>query len=187
MEKDFDTILEMCKCNDRRAQKELFSILAPRLLTVSRQYCPKGIDPMDNLQDSFIKIFANLQRFDKAKGSIETWTRKIVINTSLDKINKNIIEESMSQFDGLDFPIELDIEGNHNMEYLMKIIEQLPDGYRQVFCLFEIEGYAHKEIAEQLNIKESTSRSQLSRSKQLLQEWITNNEKSFALKFQKIN
>ena len=186
MENSLNTIIERCKQNDRRAQKDLFVLMAPRLLSVSRQYCPKTSDPLDNLQDAFIKIFSYLNQFDDTKGSFESWARRIVINTSLDKINKKIIEESMSTFDTVDLPVKLSIDDVLDAEYILRIIEKLPDGYRQVFCLFEIEGYNHKEIAEHLNIKESTSRSQLSRSKILLQQWLIENEKTFSLKFQKL-
>lgn len=68
--------------------------------------------------------------------------------------------------------IENKIEAAEDIEQLMYIIEQLPDGYKQVFCLYEIEGYSHKEIADQLKIKEATSRSQLNKSKQLLRTWV---------------
>lgn len=130
------------------------------------------MDPMDNLQDSFIKIFDRMHAFDPKKGSIEGWARRIVINTALDKLNKKGIEEVMLEYDQLPPMIEDSIEAAEDIEQLMNIIEQLPDGYKQVFCLYEIEGYSHKEIAEQLNIKEATSRSQLNKSKQLLRSWV---------------
>lgn len=186
MENSLDAIIKRCIQNDRRAQKELFVLMAPRLLSLSRQYCPKSSDPLDNLQDAFIKIFSYLHKFDSNKGNFESWARKIVINTSLDKINKKIIEESIAAFDAVDLPVKLSIDDVMDAEYILQIIEKLPDGYRQVFCLFEIEGFNHKEIAEQLNIKESTSRSQLSRSKILLQQWLLENDKTFSLKFQKL-
>ena len=88
-----EDIISGCRQGHRRAQKQLFEYMAGRLLTVSRQYTPKGLDPMDNLQDSFIKIFDRIYAFDVKKGSFESWARRIVINTALDKLNKKGIEE----------------------------------------------------------------------------------------------
>lgn len=167
-----EDIISGCRQGHRLAQKQLFEYMAGRLLTVSRQYTPKGLDPMDNLQDSFIKIFDRIYAFDIKKGSFESWARRIVINTALDKLNKKGIEEVILEYDDLPLLIENKIEAAEDIEQLMYIIEQLPDGYKQVFCLYEIEGYSHKEIADQLKIKEATSRSQLNKSKQLLRSWV---------------
>lgn len=167
-----EKIVDGCRQGNRQAQKQLFEYLAPNLLTVSRQYTPKGKDPMDNLQDSFIKIFDRIYAFDVTKGSIEAWARKIVINTALDKLSKKVIEEVAFELDTIPFMVENKLEAAEDIEQLMFIIEQLPDGYKQVFCLYEIEGYSHKEIADQLHIKEATSRSQLNKSKQLLKSWL---------------
>ncbi len=166
-------IIEKVKSGERLAQRQLFELLAPRLLSVSRQYCPSNLDPMDNLQDSFIKIFHNIASYDHTKGSIESWARKIVVNSALDKLNKKQIEIVLSNYDDGEF-IDFDaINDEYDIEHLMKIIEALPDGYKQVFCLYEIDGYSHKEISELLHIKEASSRSQLNRSKQMLREMIT--------------
>jgi RNA polymerase sigma-70 factor (ECF subfamily) len=177
-------IIEGCKKGDRLAQKSLFEMYAPKLLTVSRQYTPQNVDPLDNLQDSFIKIFDKLESFDPNKGSFDGWARKVVINTSLDKLNKKDIMEYVSNYEDIDTHSNDHITEEENLEHIMKLIESLPDGYKQVFCLFEIEGYTHKEIADQLNIKEATSRSQLSRSKQLLQNLLRKSEEHVLINLQ---
>lgn len=174
MEITLEHIIDGCKCGDRKSQHLLFQSMAAKLLTVSRQYTPEGYDPKDNLQDSFIKIFDKIHSFDPTKGSFDGWARKIVINTALSKLSKKVIEEVILQYDEFPMADEDFFEATEDIEHLMKIIEQLPDGYKQVFCMYEIEGYSHKEIADQLNIKEATSRSQLNKSKQLLRSWISN-------------
>lgn len=172
MKPHIEDIIQGCRQGQRYAQKQLFEYLAGVLLTVSRQYTPKTADPLDNLQDSFIKIFDKIHSFDPNKGNLESWSRRIVINTALDKLNKKGIEEVVLEYDNLPEILESKIKDTEDIEQLMHIIAQLPDGYKQVFCLYEIEGYSHKEIAEQLQIKEATSRSQLNKSKQLLRSWV---------------
>ncbi len=150
----------------------LFEMMAPKLLTVSRQYCPKGIDALDNLQDAFIKIFKYLSTYNEDNGTFDAWARRIVINTALTKLNKKNIQEVLINLEEHELQDVDLIKDNDNVAHLMSIIEQLPDGYKQVFCLYEIEGFSHKEIADTLNIKEATSRSQLNRSKLYLREMI---------------
>lgn len=172
MKANIEDIINGCRQGQRKSQKQLFEYLAGNLLTVSRQYTPRASDPLDNLQDSFIKIFDRIYSFDPNKGNLESWARRIVINTALDKLNKKGIEEVVLEYEHLPEILESKIKDTEDIEQLMHIISQLPDGYKQVFCLYEIEGYSHKEIAEQLQIKEATSRSQLNKSKQLLRSWV---------------
>lgn len=107
-----------------------------------------------------------------------------MINTALDKLNKKGIEEVVLEYEHLPEILESKIKDTEDIEQLMHIISQLPDGYKQVFCLYEIEGYSHKEIAEQLQIKEATSRSQLNKSKQLLRSWVIKMEQPVFLNIQ---
>ena len=121
----------------------LFEQLAPRLLSVSRQYSPKNTDAMDNLQDSFIKFFENIGQFDNSKGHIESWARKVVINTALinsTRKKKREIEEVFYRNEEMDHVVVDSINECDDLDHLMQIIEALPDGYKQVFCLYEIEG-----------------------------------------------
>ena len=163
-----EDIIDGCRHGQRKAQKQLFEYLAGNLLTVSRQYTPKASDPLDNLQDSFIKIFDRIHTFDPNKGNLTSWARRIVINTALDKLNKKGIEEVVLEYEHLPEMLESKIKDTEDIEQLMHIIAQLPDGYKQVFCLYEIEGYSHKEIGEMMGISEGTSKSQFNRAKLLL-------------------
>ena len=184
MNNPLDDIINGCRQGQRKSQKQLFEYLAGSLLTVSWQYTPKALDPMDNLQDSFIKIFDKIHTFDPTRGNFESWARRIVINTALDKLNKKGIEEVVLEYEHLPEILESKIKDTEDIEQLMHIISQLPDGYKQVFCLYEIEGYSHKEIAEQLQIKEATSRSQLNKSKQQLRSWVIKMEQPVFLNIQ---
>lgn len=177
MAKHLQDIIELCKKKDSRGQKALFNYLGPTLLSVSRRYSPQGIDPKDNLQDAFIKIFNRISSYNSEKGNIESWAKKILINTSLDKLKKQRIpyfpEKDLMEIHTID-----EMEQKANTDYLIQLIEKLPDGYKQIFNLYEIEGYNHQEIAGLIGISESTSRSQLNRCKQLLQKMISKSNQS---------
>ncbi|MEZ4909996.1 MAG: sigma-70 family RNA polymerase sigma factor [Saprospiraceae bacterium] len=172
MENPSSTVISKCLKGDRKAQKMLFQTYASALLTVARQYTPVNEDPLDTLQDSFIKIFDKLHTFDEGKGLFISWCRRIVINTALKKLSKQTIFEVIPINEVTESFDEYAITDMEDIEHILKLIEKLPDGYKQVFCLYEIEGYNHKEIAEMLEIKEATSRSQLSKSKNLLKLWL---------------
>jgi RNA polymerase sigma-70 factor (ECF subfamily) len=125
----------------------------------------------DVLQDAFIKVFKNLKKF-KNDSSLEGWIRRIVVNTALDQIRKNKKRQSDVELDNsfLELTTNNFTEERLQAESLMKIVQDLPDGYRTIFNLFAIEGYSHKEIAKKLNISENTSKSQYSRAKSVLRE-----------------
>lgn len=170
-----DEIIEGCKQGKQLAQSELFRLYAPKLLGVCYRYAGSREAAEDVLQDTFVKIFKNIQSY-RGDGSFEGWMRMIAVNTSLSWIrkNKNLareIELSQKHEPMLDeeedqesFPISTD--------ELMKHISTLPDGYRVVLNLFAMEGYSHKQISEQLGISESTSRSQYVRAKNLLSKKV---------------
>ncbi len=167
-----------CIREDRVCQRELFRLYAGKMLTVCTRYARHHQEAEDILQDAFIKVFDNISKF-QAKGSFEGWIRKIVINTALKNYKKSSFQKELIGVE--DYPensIDPSVIPHMQAEELLKIIEGLPEGYRIVFNLYAIEGFSHKEIAEMLNIKESTSRSQLVKARKMLQERI--------LKLQKI-
>lgn len=133
----------------------------------------------DVLQDAFIKVFDNIDKF-QFKGSFEAWIRRIVINTALKNYQrKHFHQEKMGlEMEAIDLPVEPSIFAHLDEEALLDLIARLPDGYRVVFNLYAIEGYSHKEIAEMMNIKEGTSRTQLLKARKWLQAQV--------LKLQKI-
>ncbi len=147
------------------------------LLTVSRRYTPINADAEDVLQDAFIKIFGAIRQFDSNRGKLETWMRKIVINTALKRLNKKCFthEKTVDQF--MEIQLLPSVYEHLQAEDVMALVNTLPDGYRQVFNLAVVEGYPHTEIAKMLGIEPATSRSNLSKAKKLLRKKLSNQEK----------
>ncbi|MCX7743464.1 MAG: RNA polymerase sigma factor [Flavobacteriales bacterium] len=170
-----DEIIEGCRKGKQLAQSELFRLHAPKLLGVCFRYVGSRELAEDLLQDTFVKIFANIHSY-RGDGSFEGWMRIIAVNTCLSWIrkNKNLAREIElnqkhdrmfeEQEESEVFPITADV--------LMQQISTLPDGYRVVLNLFAIEGFSHKQISEKLGISESTSRSQYSRAKSFLSKKV---------------
>lgn len=163
-------LVDAVLARDRRAQKELFDRFAGKMMTVCLRYAKDHAQAEDVLQDSFIKVFKYLEQFN-FEGSFEGWIRRIVVHTAL-KINTK--KSSKMEIYGnedyvMDNRVEMpDVYGQLGAEDIMKLIDVLPDGYKVVFNLYAVEGYSHKEIADMLNIGESTSRSQLLKARRML-------------------
>jgi RNA polymerase sigma factor (sigma-70 family) len=167
--KDLFTIVPLALQNDRKAQYALYQVLAPKMKGVAMRYLRNSEEAEDVLQDAFINIFTHLPNF-KGDSKIDTWAIRILINTVLRKLEK----EKRATFSDLEqAPLEhmedfSATDGNLLHEELLQLINKLPDSKKIIFNLYVIEGYSHKEIAEMLNITESTSKTQLFRAKELL-------------------
>jgi RNA polymerase sigma-70 factor (ECF subfamily) len=137
------------------------------------RYMKKTEESEDVLQDSFVKIFSKLSDF-KYEGVLEGWIRRIVVNSCLDQIRKNSKFLNDLQAEEVEYKLEQNsfIAENLMAEDLMNLIQRMPDGYRIVFNMFAIEGYSHQEIAAQLGITESTSKSQYLRARAYLRDRI---------------
>jgi len=170
---DDETLVQKCISGNADAQRELFDRFSPLMLGVAMRYIKDKERAEDVLQDGFIKVFKNIYRFEH-KGSLEGWIRRIIVNTALDQLRKYKKEQTNIELDDVSFELvqKSDAEERLQAEVLMEIIQQLPDGYRIVFNMFAIEGYSHKEIADELNITESTSKSQYSRAKSVLRKTL---------------
>lgn len=165
-------LIENCKINDTKAQGELYKLFSSKLFSVCLKYSRNYVEAEDNLQDSFLTIFNKIEQY-KNKGSFEGWLKRITVNTVLqryrnekvfDIINEDTIED-----------VELEIDEEHvSIDYLLKIIQELPDRYRLVFNMYVLDGYSHKEIAEMLKINLGTSKSNLARARQILKQTIEN-------------
>lgn len=166
-----DILVKKCIEGDNRAQKKLFDLFAPKLFGVCLRYMKDHNLAQDTLQDGFVKIFTKLSDYN-GKGSFEGWMRRIVVNTCLDQLRKDQKLKMNTSIDDVSFFVKDNhwIEEELTAKDLLKLVESLPDGYRVVFNMFAIEGYSHKEIAEQLNISENTSKSQFSRAKSHLRK-----------------
>ncbi len=170
-------IIKGCRDNDPKAQRLLVVNYSAMLLTVSRRYTPINADAEDVLQDAFIKIFGAIKQFDGTRGSIGGWMRRIVINTALRRLSKKCFthEKTVERFEEIE--LKPAAYGHLQAEDVMKLINTLPDGFRQVFNLSVVEGYSHKEIGALLNIGASTSRSNLSKAKKVLRDKLNKQKK----------
>ncbi|MCK5845998.1 MAG: RNA polymerase sigma factor [Bacteroidales bacterium] len=167
--KSIDKILKACKKNKAWAQAELFELYSDKMFGTCLYYSDNKSDAEDLLQDGFLHIFSNIEKFKG--GNVEAWMRKVFINLALMEYRKKkletlTIEEEDVYSDNSIF--EGDIQ--QNADELMKLISELPTRYRIVFNLYAIEGYKHREIAEMLEITEGTSKSNLSRARDILQK-----------------
>lgn len=167
---DLNQLINDCKNNDRKAQEQLYRLYSPKLFAVCLKYSRNYIEAQDNLQDGFLLIFNKIEQFS-FKGSFEGWLKRVMINnvlqqyrtqTFLSLVNEDVTEET---------EIEIDDE-NISLDYLLKIIQELPDRYRLVFNLYVNDDYSHAEIAEMLSINIGTSKSNLSRARMILKDKI---------------
>ena len=167
-------LVEACIREERVAQRELYEQFAARLFAIACRYMKDRDEAQDVLQDSFVKIFKNLDSF-RFDCPLEAWMKRIVINTALKAIQKKgqmpsiDIDEYHGEFEHNSGNMGLE---NLKMETLMGMVQELPEGCRMVFNLYALEGYKHHEIANILNITDGTSKSQFSRAKSLLVEKI---------------
>ena len=143
------------------------------MMSVCLRYADNREMAEDFLQDGFIKVFSSIRSYSY-EGSFEGWMRRIFVNTALEALRKNDLLRNGVELNALEPQQEADYSAAEKIsaDELMELIAQLPPGFRTVFNMFAIEGYSHREIAETLNINESTSRSQYTRAKRLLQKWI---------------
>lgn len=162
------SLIENAIDNNREAQKLLFEQHSPKMLGVCRQYVKDIHHAEDLLLQGFLKVFTNLHKF-KHEGSFEGWIRRIMVNTCISYLRKkNVVDLSDEDFVFND--VATDNLENTAVEDIQKLLDKLPDGYKMVFNLYAIEGYKHSEIAKELGISESTSKSQLFKARKLLQQ-----------------
>ncbi len=151
------------------------------MLIVCLRYSADKMEAEDILQDAFIKIYRNISQF-KFEGSFEGWIRRIVVNTALKHCQKKRIKFDEIKSDASNAgSLEPSAYTHLNEAELLRLINNLPDGYKIVFNLHVIEGYSHDDIAKMLNIQESTSRSQLVKARRFLQNEILKLHKSIAV------
>lgn len=165
---DVGAILDKCKKNDRRAQEALYYYIAPKLLGVCLRYFADRAEAEDIMQDSLVKIFTNLNKYN-FEGSFEGWCKRLTINVALNRIkvnNRMLFDRNLQQIEDIEF--ENDEVLHLNEHEIIECLNQLADGYRTIVNLFLFEHFSHKEIADRLDITESTSRSQYARARQQL-------------------
>ena len=165
-------IIKGCQRGKKKSQYALVKQYSPVLMTLCRRYAPDEATAKDMLQESFIRIFANINKY-RPIGSFEGWMKTITTRCALQWLNKHNLRQDLLNVEASDeTSLEPEVYEKINAEDIILLIRELPMGFRTVFNLHVIEGYSHKEIAEMLEIEESTSRSQLGRARKLLQKKI---------------
>ena len=165
-----EQLINDCKKRNIKAQEQIYRLLSPKIFAVCLKYSRSYEEAQDNLQEGFLLIFEKIEKF-QFKGSFEGWAKRVVINYILQQYRNNGVFEIVSE--NLPDNVEVEIEEDMiSMDFLTKIVQELPDRYRLVFNLYVIDGYSHKEIAEMLSISDGTSKSNLARAKSILKEKI---------------
>ncbi len=166
-----EAILQGCLHNQPVAQRELYNRFSPKMLAVCYRFAHNREDAEDMLQEAFIKVFSQIHTFQN-KGAFEGWIRRIIVHTCINHLKKNKrFNESVDIINASSIQVrEESIPSIVQAKQIVECIRLLPIGYRTVLNLYAIEGYSHKEIAAMLDIEESTSRSQYTRAKQMLEE-----------------
>ena len=165
-----EQLLNLVKQGDPMAMRTVYATYVRYLAAICSRYIINDEDVKDVLQDSFLKIFSSITSFEyRGKGSLKGWITRITVNETLKFLQKNnrfeFVEISEQEHDKPDEEPDVDALP---LSVLFQLIRELPDGYRTIFNLYVIENKSHKEIAKLLDIKESTSASQLHRAKSLL-------------------
>ncbi|MEO1253326.1 MAG: sigma-70 family RNA polymerase sigma factor [Bacteroidota bacterium] len=164
-------LIEKSKSGDRRAQQALYQKMTIPMMGVCLRYMNNQEDAEDVLLEGFYKVFSSLEKFSyESEIAFFGWVKRIMINQALMKLRKNKSIQFMAINEDIDKRIDISPLENLETAYILSLIKSIPLGYRTVFNLFEIEGYAHHEIAEKLGISEGTSKSQLYKAKKLLKE-----------------
>lgn len=165
-------LIEGSQKGDAASEKALFQRFAPKVLAIARRYATDEPQALDYLQESFVQVFKKIKQFDPVKGVFEGWLYRLSVNVVLQIMRKNRhsplwveLPADLPAVEIHDFELEMLRE-----EQVLLAVRELPEGYRQVLNLFVFENWSHREIAEALQISESTSRSQLARARQLLKQ-----------------
>ena len=170
-------LIKACQRQNAKAQRTLYDRYSPVMLGLCRRYVRGELEAEDVMIKGFMKVFSKIDLFE-GKGSFEGWMKRIMINESLTYIRQNKamyletdieVAEREPDFDKISTELEA--------KDLLKMVNELPSGYRTIFNLYAIEGYSHKEISELLGINENTSKSQLSRARAQLQKKLLETEK----------
>ena len=169
-----EDMIQACVAGKRQAQEALYAHYYQKMFGICLRYASDYHSAEDILQEGFVKVFKNLDRF-RGDGSFEGWLKRIFVNTAIEFYRKAVTKRKIVELDAVyDQGFESLALDNLAAKDLMKIIQKLPTGYRTVFNLYGIEGYTHKEIGKLLGISEGTSKSQLARARESIKSMIQN-------------
>lgn len=162
-------VIQALKNGDRKVQKWLFTKYSKLFMAICRRYVKVQEDAEDVLLDAFYKIYKNITQF-KGNGSFEGWMKRIVINESLMFLRKNNNFKLKVEISNVEIKTSVTVQDQLQAEDIIKLLDKLPTGYRTIFNMYVIEGFKHREIAEQLGISINTSKSQLILAKKRLRD-----------------
>ena len=166
-----EALLKGCVRNEATAQRELYQQYSPKMLAVCYRFAHNREDAEDMLQEGFIKVFTQIHSFEN-RGSFEGWIRRIIVHTCINILKKNKkFNDSVDLIHANSIQVREDsVPAVIQAKQVVECIRMLPIGYRTVLNLYALEGYSHREIANMLEIEESTSRSQYTRAKVMLED-----------------
>ncbi|WP_178986342.1 RNA polymerase sigma factor [Winogradskyella helgolandensis] len=166
-----DKLIENCIKQDVQAQGQLYKQFASKLFSLCLKYSKNYAEAEDNLHDAFITVFSKIEQYNN-KGSFEGWLKRIAINTSLQRYREDVgVYDIVNEGNIEDVSVDIN-DDNVSIDFLLKIIQDLPDRYRLVFNLYVLDGYSHVEISELIQISTGTSKSNLARARMILKEKI---------------
>jgi len=166
-----DQLIKNCINKNAQAQSQLYKQFASKLFSLCLKYSKNYAEAEDNLHDAFITIYNKIDQYNN-KGSFEGWLKRIAINTALQRYREDVgVYDIVNEGNIEDVSVDIN-DDNVSIDFLLKIIQELPDRYRLVFNLYVLDGYSHVEISELINISTGTSKSNLARARMILKEKI---------------
>ncbi len=171
-------LIEQCKKGKRASQKALYGLYCQKMMVVCMRYAKSVGEAEDMLQEGFIKVFQHVKNF-RGESSLSTWITRIMINTALNANRKKIYLYPMVDVEDIKIAVQDAGIDQLHFNQLLEMIQNLPAGCQAIFNMYAIDGYGHKEIADQLGISEGTSKSQYARARQLLQRMIETENTKF--------
>lgn len=170
-----DELIARCSAGDRSAYYKLYKLYARSMYNVSYRITGNTADAEDAVQEAFISAFRSLKNY-RAEATFGAWLKRIVVNKAINILKKRKHEwmDGVEEFGVVEEEPAAEYREELTVDRVRKAIEELPDGYRSVLSLYLLEGYDHQEIAEIMDITESTSKSQLNRAKARLREKLSN-------------
>lgn len=167
------TLFILCQEHNASAQKALYDLTSTKLMNVSMRYLGDEFDAEEALINGYYKIFKSIEKVEwRGESAFNGWMKRVIVNECLMIIRKRKIQPSTTELDTVSHTASVAAEDTFQQKEIHNLIAKLPPGYRTVFNLYVVEGYTHKEIADQLGIQESTSKSQLNKARNQLKEWI---------------
>ena len=172
-EQNIDIIVSGCKKGNRKAQEQLYKNFYRAMMTLCLRYISNEAEAVEVLNNGFLKVFRNIQRYDPSQASLYTWIRTIVVHSCLSFIKEKQRREPYKELqEAEDVYLPAEVVSRMKAAELLQLVRQLPPATRAVFNLYVIEGYSHKEISSLLVISEGTSKWHLSEARKILQDKI---------------